>query len=257
MPLTKARNTLRMGVGEVILGSLDAPLKANATVYQGGMVALELSSGFYVPASATLGLVVAGRLDSEKAAAPSVVGGSTNGAVVTRVEQGVFRYANSGGGDVIAVTERGKVCYVVDDQTVAKTDSGGARPVAGLVIDVDSAGVFVQCSLQLSAREVVSGTPEQIAASGALSVAKRTSILAVSGTKAYTLAAGLFQGQRKTIFCKSVASTPNGVVTVTGGNGFTTLTFGASSANSGVELEYGSNGWDIVGVGVGGTVAIA
>jgi hypothetical protein len=253
--LTKARNTLRMGVGEVILGSLDAPLKAGVTVFQGGMVALELSSGFYVPASATLGLVVAGRFDGEKAASPSLVGGAANGTVVARVEQGIFRFNNSSAGDAIAVTERGKVCYVVDDNTVAKTDSGGTRPLAGLVIDIDSSGVFVQCSLQMSAREVVAGTPEQIAANAALSTAKRTSILAVSGAKTYTLAAALFQGQRKTIFCKSVASTPNGVVTVTGGNGFTTLTFGASSANSGVELEGGSNGWDIVGVS--GTVAIA
>lgn len=252
--LTKARNTLRMGPGDVVLGSIDAPLKAAATVWQGGMVALELSSGFYVPATATLGLMVVGRFNSEHSVTPSLTAGAANGSATARVEQGIFRYNNSSSTDAITVTELGDICYVVDDNTVARTDAAGTRPAAGRVMGVDSAGVYVQLGLQLtSPDDIVRGSPEQIAASGALTVGKRTTVLAVSGTKAYPLPDGLYTGQRKTIFCKSAVSTPVGVVTPAHLAGFVTITFGA--ANTAVELEFNGTNWDIVGVS--GVVTIA
>lgn len=250
--LTKPRNTARLGAGEIVLGSIDAPLKANAKVFQGGMVALDLTSGFYVAASALLGLVVVGRYDSDKAADQSLDNaGGANGAKTARVEQGIFRYLN---GDTITAAHRGMMAYVIDDQTVAKGDNAGARPAAGRIIDVDASGVFVAMGLQLATLDdILRGSAEQVAANGALAVGKRTTVLTVSGTKVYTMAAGLYVGQRKTIHCKSAVSTPSGGVTVTGGNGFTTLTFAAAPTS--VELENGTSGWDVVGVS--GTVTIA
>lgn len=253
--LIKPRKTERLGPGEVILGAIDVPLKAAAKVFQGGMVAIDLTVGYGVAASATLSQVVVGRYNAERAATPSLDNTSgASGALIARVEQGIFRYANSAAADAIAITEVGDICYVVDDQTVAKTDAAGTRPVAGRVMAVDSTGVYVACGLQLSSLDdVIRGSAEQVSASGALAVGKAATILAVSGTKAYTLAAGLFVGQVKRIFCKSAASTPVGVVTPVALAGFTTITFG--TANTFVDLCWNGAAYDIVGVS--GSVTIA
>ena len=64
----------------------------------------------------------------------------SSGDLVVRVLAGVFKFVN---GDSIAITELGKTAYIVDDQTVAKTDNSGARKRAGVVLDVDAAGVWI------------------------------------------------------------------------------------------------------------------
>ena len=38
----------------------------------------------------------------------------------------------------------GKSCYIVDDQTVAKTSGGATRSLAGKVVGVDVDGVWVE-----------------------------------------------------------------------------------------------------------------
>lgn len=256
--LTKARNTPRLGPGEQILGSVDIALKAGAKVFQGGIVCID-STGYGVAASAALGLIACGIFDSEKAAQPvldNTAGASAD--LTARVQQGVFRLVNSGSTDTIAQADIGQVCFLVDDQTVAKTDGAGTRSPAGVIVGVDTSGVFVSFALQLAKMVESSGSSgtapaEQISASGALSIVKRSSILAVSGTKAYTLANGTRVGQRKSIFCRSAASTPVGVVTPATPNNFATLTF--STVNGGAELEWNGASWDLVGIG--GTVTVA
>lgn len=114
------------------------PLLANAKVFQGGMVQIAAST-FGVPASATAANVTIGR------ASETVDNtGGANGAVSVKVRRGIFRFANSAAGDLIARSEIGKTVYVVDDQTVAKTDNAGARPAAGKCFDVDAQGVWVE-----------------------------------------------------------------------------------------------------------------
>lgn len=45
--------------------------------------------------------------------------------------------------DAIALADIGSDCYIVDDQTVAKTSGSATRSVAGKIFDVDAAGVWV------------------------------------------------------------------------------------------------------------------
>jgi hypothetical protein len=63
------------------------------------------------------------------------------------IERGIFRYANSASADEIDCGDIGNDCYIVDDQTVAKTaalvESAATRSVAGKVFDVDALGVWV------------------------------------------------------------------------------------------------------------------
>lgn len=60
------------------------------------------------------------------------------------IQRGVWGpFKNSASGDLIALTEVGKDCYIVDDETVAKTNGTNTRSVAGKVYDVDADGVWV------------------------------------------------------------------------------------------------------------------
>jgi hypothetical protein len=59
------------------------------------------------------------------------------------IEKGIFHFANSADTDEITTADIGSNCYIVDDQTVAKTDGTGTRSIAGEVFDVDAQGVWV------------------------------------------------------------------------------------------------------------------
>ncbi|ANK79394.1 MAG: hypothetical protein TEF_00270 [Rhizobiales bacterium NRL2] len=74
-----------------------------------------------------------------------------NDALTVRVRAGVFRWANSEGGDAIAKADIGSVCWIVDDQTVAKISDTGARSPAGVIRDVDAQGVWVETGPQVLA----------------------------------------------------------------------------------------------------------
>lgn len=262
--LASARNTTKLAPGEVVLSSLDVLQKGSTIVYEGALVVL--SGGYGKPGVTGLGLISAGRAAMPNGQ-PSDSTGLADGILHIRVEQGVFPYTMGSAGDAIAQANVGQPCYVIDDQTVGLTDGGGTRSLAGIVIGLKSATeVYVSLGLQmadLTAVPITGANPEEISASGALSPSIRTSRLSVSGTKAYTLADGTRSGQRKTLFCVTSASTPVGVVTPAHASGFTTITFGATSANSAVELEWdsslGTPAWKVVGVAqtAGSTLTIA
>lgn len=69
--------------------------------------------------------------------------GGAAGALKIRVEKGVFSFENSASTDAITKAEIGDLCYIVDNQTVAKTDGSGTRSAAGRIVDVDAEGVWV------------------------------------------------------------------------------------------------------------------
>lgn len=67
-----------------------------------------------------------------------------NAAVLGKVRRGCHKFANSASGDLIVDTDWGASCYVVDDQTVAKTNGSSTRSIAGIVRKVDADGVWVE-----------------------------------------------------------------------------------------------------------------
>jgi hypothetical protein len=114
------------------------PVAAATVIYAGSLVVLD-ASGDAVPASTATGLIVRG-------IAQEHVDNGAGAAGDLRVEtrRGVFRLANSAAADLITRAEIGDTAYIVDDQTVAKTDGTGTRSAAGVIRDVDAAGVWVQ-----------------------------------------------------------------------------------------------------------------
>lgn len=113
------------------------PVKAATTLFAGGLAAID-TTGMLVPASAVATLKVVGRNERQ------VVNPGANGDARADVKTGIFRLANSTSTDAITLADVEAVCYVVDDQTVAKTSNSSARPVAGTIFDVDDQGVWVK-----------------------------------------------------------------------------------------------------------------
>lgn len=121
-------------------GSYSYPVAASVTCYAGGIAVLD-SAGNCKPAVAATGLISVGVFQEQ------VANGATAAAVSVLVKPGIFRFANSAAGDLIAKANIGDDCYLVDDQTVAATNGGSTRSVAGKIVDVDDAGVWVKLGI--------------------------------------------------------------------------------------------------------------
>ncbi len=118
---------------------LNFPVAASAKLYGGAIAGTDTAGRLKLMSSPAQGDIVWGLIDR---IADNSSGGA--GAIRANVKQGVFYMANGTSADAIAVANRGQLCYVIDDQTVGLTDGSGTRPVAGMIVDVDSAlGVAV------------------------------------------------------------------------------------------------------------------
>lgn len=131
MKLTDARDTTEIAQNAKYLG---LPVKADATIYQGGIVALD-ATGMAVPGSKTAGLTAAGRAEE------TVENKGADGDATIRVKRGVFIYDNSTANPVTQAHLL-KECYLEDDCTVCSNADGSS--VAGKVIRVDPNGIAVE-----------------------------------------------------------------------------------------------------------------
>ena len=120
-------------------------MTTGVVAYQGGLAVL--ASGYVRPGYTATGLVVVGIFDftADVLAETMDNSGGSNGDLVARVRRGVFPFANQAN-DLVLATDVGSPCYIVDDNTVARTDGTGTRSIAGTVRRVDSDGVWVELS---------------------------------------------------------------------------------------------------------------
>lgn len=127
------RNTPKQAAQQI-----GVPVATNVKIYAGSLVVAN-ASGFAAPGSSAATLTALGR------AAESVDNtGGANGAKTVRVDRkDAFKFANLAA-DPVVQADFGKTCYIVDDQTVAKTNGGGARSAAGKIVGVESDGVWVE-----------------------------------------------------------------------------------------------------------------
>lgn len=130
--LTKDRDTREKGKTIYSLG-----VAANVKILAGSLVALN-AAGYAVPGSTATTLKGFGRAEETV----DNTGGAA-GAVNVNVKKGVFQFANSASTDEITIAEVKTDCYIVDDQTVAKTNGTNTRSIAGKVDSVDAGGVWV------------------------------------------------------------------------------------------------------------------
>jgi hypothetical protein len=114
---------------------------AAVTAYLGCIAVLD-ASGNCKPGVTATGLIAVGCFSEQTDNSDGDAGD-----VDFSVAPGIWRLDNSAAGDAITAAEIGDTCYIVDDQTVAKTDGTGTRSAAGTIVDVDTAGVWVKIGL--------------------------------------------------------------------------------------------------------------
>jgi len=114
----------------------DIPVAASTVIYNGALVCYN-AAGYATKGAVATTLKALGVAD-----AGGTVDNSTgaNGDKRVRVRRGVFPFKNSSAADLIAITELLTTCYIVDDETVAKTNGSSTRSVAGTVMQVDASG---------------------------------------------------------------------------------------------------------------------
>ncbi|MGZ8172865.1 MULTISPECIES: hypothetical protein [Methylobacter] len=165
--LAKDRNTPSRG-GE----QFSFPLAA-VKIYAGSIGVIN-SSGYLTKGATATGLKCVGRISGQVDNSAGAAG-----AVNGNVENGIFLWGNSAAADAITLAEVGDVCYIVDDQTVAKTSGTGTRSPAGIIEDVDSGGVWVRM-----------GQDALVAPAGALLAASNLSDLGTKATARTNLGGG-------------------------------------------------------------------
>ncbi len=142
MTLAAARSTVQ--IDTTAIPSVYEFGAAVDIIYAGAMVCLN-AAGYAEPAGASAGQSpVIGR--AERTVDNS---GGSAGDLNVRILPGQFKFDNSG--TSIALTNTGAYCYAVDDESVALTDAGSSRPLAGIITRVDSDGVVVQTQFGIGA----------------------------------------------------------------------------------------------------------
>ena len=137
--LTNNRKAAQYGTNGPLVQEFRLPVNGGSRLFAGGMVALN-SEGNAIPAGLSAGGSVRA-MGVAQAEANNTSG--ADGALFAQVRRGAFPFANSTAGDAITIADVGATVFVVDDQTVAKTDGVGTRSRAGRVFDVDADGVWV------------------------------------------------------------------------------------------------------------------
>ncbi|CAM5764711.1 hypothetical protein [Bosea minatitlanensis] len=134
MALSKPRDTIERGRDLLVI-----PVAAATAIFQGALVAVN-ASGYAVPGSVATTLKAAGR--AEETIDNS---GGAAGALSVTVKRGVFKFKNSASDACVQASVLSD-CFIVDDETVAKTDGSSARSKAGKVLEVEATGVWVEIS---------------------------------------------------------------------------------------------------------------
>jgi hypothetical protein len=151
MALTADRNTAR-AQGDIF----QQGMAASVVVYAGALL-MRNAAGYLTKGATATGSVGVGRAEERK------TGGAGAGDEKLKFRPGLFWFKNSAAGDAITVAEIGDVCWIVDDETVAKTDGTGTRSIAGFIRDVDATmGVLVEFD-EVKARIYVEGIAEPAA----------------------------------------------------------------------------------------------
>lgn len=191
MALLSGKKTTRgSGAGLINIG-----IAAAAVCLQGGIAML--SAGWARPGRAGQGgtdLLKINDVATSRVVGvfqASATGGAGNGEVSVDVQDGDWLFKNSAGVDQIVAKHIGHHCFLVDDETVARTSLSGTRPRAGVIVAVDSTGVMVRMSPEIAAAaarlvhlpysipatELAAGTPIELVSPVAGTILRNTTIV--------------------------------------------------------------------------------
>lgn len=113
------------------------PVAANARIFAGSLVCTN-ATGYVAPGAVATTLAYIGMADEFVDNT-----GGADGALTVRVRRyKAFKWANEAS-DPVTVASLGRPCFVMDNQTVAKTNGTNTRSQAGIVLGVEPDGVWV------------------------------------------------------------------------------------------------------------------
>lgn len=133
MPLSSDRNTPYRESETLALR-----VASGAKIFGGALVAVN-AGGYAVPGSVSATLTYVGRAECKV----DNTGGADGAKTVEVRRDKAFKWVNSSA-DPIGQADLFKTCYIVDDQTVARTNGANTRSVAGRVVGLDVDGVWVE-----------------------------------------------------------------------------------------------------------------
>lgn len=136
MAATAARNTQT----RQIRTQLSLPLKANAKVYEGCLVAVD-ATGYLVNGATATSLIVMGIADTSVDNT-----GGADGALTVNVLC-CQAYLGNSGSDAVTQAQVGSTVYMVDNDTVSKTNGTSTESAAGVCTGLDANGVWVSLAV--------------------------------------------------------------------------------------------------------------
>lgn len=139
--LARGRMTEKLGAS-AICDAYEPKIGTGVKVYAGAIIVIN-SAGYAVPAtSAATHKCCLGVADKEYDLSTS------NGQFRIKVKPGIYKVVN-GSGDPVAIADIGSTVYLLDDQTIGKTNPGGnTLSAAGKMVDLDAdGGVWVQMGI--------------------------------------------------------------------------------------------------------------
>ena len=196
-------------------GEFVSVLQGSNVIYAGTIVAI--TNGLAAPAVDGAGQIVIGR--AEKKSDNTGANYSATGTVLVR--RGCFRWAN----DSLTNANIGNFAYVEDDSTVTTAGNSTAKIIAGILVDVDADGAWVDtrtagsqgatshASLTVTGNAAVGGTLAVTGAStltGALTVTG--AVISVASTTTPSLTLGT-NGTMKVLGTNLVFITASGTTT--------------------------------------------
>lgn len=123
-------------------GLRDIGVGAAQKIFAGALLCRN-ATGFGVRGATSTTLVALGRAEEQVDNSAGA-----DGALTITYRQGCFKFANSAAGDLITAADIGNTAYIVDDQTVAKTNGTNTRSAAGKIDSVEADGVWVWVGVQ-------------------------------------------------------------------------------------------------------------
>ena len=156
MALTEGKALVKLN-GSPLPCSIPLVQKTGTTIYPGALCAVA-TDGYCRPARTSTTDTVVGYAKKNPASQSGTYTSTVAGDSIVEVAAGVIKMNNSADADEIAITELWDFVYVVDDETVAKTDGGGTRIRAGRAVGLDTGGVFVLVGLMMTAADAVTLT---------------------------------------------------------------------------------------------------
>lgn len=147
MALSAERNTPSKSA--VQRSSRGWPQKGSTKIYKGALVAL--NGGYAAPGATATGRIAVGRAKRSTdttgisdGGVPKDLNGNLYSQALVEIEEGTFKWANSGT-DAVVAADVGSTVYIEDDQTVSHTATG--KSAAGKCVQLDSDGVWVESTL--------------------------------------------------------------------------------------------------------------